>query len=169
MIEYDWRRWLKKMSEKDAWRTWVMRVIEEDSWRRWLKKMLGEDDWRIWLKKMVQEYDWMIYLMRLADIDCWRGWWMRMVDEDGWWGWLVDSNNCSIFRSPVELWNRWSTPATITTTSNENRWNKQFNHWINIIINRNNFWNKLMVFWKCEDGWRKQSTIYMICEDGRWG
>ena len=85
---------------------------------------------------------------------------------------LKNSNNCSIFRSPVELWNRCSTPATITTTSNDNRWNKQFNHLINIIINRNNFWNKslieLLMRMVDGDGWCWW-LIRMVVEDGCWG
>ena len=44
-----------------------------------------------------------------------------------------------IFRSPFELWNRWSTPVTITTTNNENRWHKKLNHWIDINMQKNSF------------------------------
>ena len=39
---------------------------------------------------------------------------------------------CGKFRSPIELWNGSSTPDTNTTTTNENRWNKQLEHSINI-------------------------------------
>ena len=175
--EDDWRRGLKKMVEEDDWRRCLKKMSNEDDWGRWLKKMIGKDDWRRRLKKMAEEDDCMICLgTYLTDSGCAR--FARTALVKFFRKYLKMQKSmflkyCDVLgHFSISNWimeSMFNTSYYITTTNNENRWHKKLNHWIDIIVTRNNFWNKLMVFWKCEDDWRKQSTIYMICEDGRWG